>query len=131
MMALAYSFGFAVSTIVNFILSRIWVFQNVDKKINTKSQKSFWIFTGLGAGGFFLGLGLQELGTYICSASFGLDITSVGYLNFWKQAAGVTLAWALVSVLGTCVTLVYNYLTRKFLLFREPKKEEPSDSSLS
>src|SRR5574344_2347496 len=43
-LALAYTVGYVIGSIVNFLLSTYWVFQNVDKSADTKSQKAWWIF---------------------------------------------------------------------------------------
>jgi putative flippase GtrA len=123
--AIATTVGFVISTIINFSLSRNWVFQNVDKNINTKSQKAFWTYFGLGAGGWILGVALMEVGLWLCNLLFkmnlSLDITS-------NQAGASTFSkafWAYVICFGlkTLVVLFYNYFTRKHLIFKEPKEE--------
>ncbi|MDD3099651.1 MAG: GtrA family protein, partial [Bacilli bacterium] len=43
--------GFLVSVIANYLLSVIWVFQNVDQKADVKSKKNIFLFVALSAGG--------------------------------------------------------------------------------
>jgi putative flippase GtrA len=125
----AYSVGFMVSTVVNYFLSLIWVFQNVDEKKekDAKSQKGWWIFVLLGVGGFFLGLGLQQLGNLICLRAWSIQIADVKLSNLTQQGTSVFWAFTIVFVLKTCVTLVYNYLTRKLILFKAPKEEKKAE----
>ncbi|MCQ2798921.1 MAG: GtrA family protein [Bacilli bacterium] len=130
--AIAILVAFIVSTVINFILSRVWVFQNVDKNINTKSAKSFWTYVGLGAGGFFLGLALQEAGVFICDITMGIkiayDITKISWAELFTTGGIVFWAFVIIFVVKTIVTMIYNYLTRKFIIFKAPKKgaEEPA-----
>jgi putative flippase GtrA len=124
---IAVAVGFLISTIVNFTLSRLWVFQNVDEKKNYNTQKYFWVYAGLGFGGFLLGLGLQELGVYICRTAWAIDLTLDPFAdNVWGNLfnEGGIPFWAYVGVfcLKTIVTLIYNYFTRKKIIFKEPKK---------
>lgn len=125
---LATTIAFIIANIVNFSFSRLYVFQNVDKSINTKSQKAWWTYFGLGAGGWLLGLGLQELGFWICNISFGLnlslDITKVSLLSALQTFDKATWAFIIVFCLKTCVTMVYNYTTRKKIIFKAPKEEK-------
>lgn len=130
---LAYGFSasiaFFISNIVNFSFSRTWVFQNVDKSINTKSQKAWWTYFGLGAGGWLLGVALQEFGFWICNSAWSLNLSyDITKVSLWAGLTSLDQStWAFVIVFGlkTCVTMVYNYLTRKHLIFKKPK-EDPS-----
>lgn len=130
--AIAILVAFAVSTVVNFMFSRLWVFQNVDKNINTKSAKSFWTYVGLGAGGFFLGLALQEAGVFVCDITMGIkiayDITKVSWSELFTTGGMVFWAFVIIFVIKTIITMIYNYLTRKLIIFKAPKKvvEEPA-----
>lgn len=126
--AVAIIVAFAVSTVVNFALSRLWVFQNVDKKINTKSAKSFWTYVGLGFLGLLIGLGVQEGGVFLCdtvwSVGISYDVTQVSWATLFTE--GGLAFWCFVAIFAvkTVVTMIYNYLTRKFIIFKAPKKEE-------
>lgn len=121
--------SFLVSCLVNFFISRLWVYQNVDKKINTKTPKAFWTYVGLSALGWLLGLGLQEAGVLLCNQLYPdlnltVNFTQVSWTDLWNEAGLAFWAFAIIFVIKTCVTLVYNYLTRKFIIFKAPKKDE-------
>lgn len=121
--------SFLASCLVNFFLSRLWVYQNVDKKVNTKTQKAFWTYVGLSAIGWLIGLGLQEVGVLVCNSvwpelNLSINFVKVSWSDLWNKAGLAFWAFAVIFVLKTCVTLVYNYLTRKLIIFKAPKKEE-------
>lgn len=92
--------GFIAGLIFNYIFSIIFVFIDSDTK-SAKSVKGFIYFTLLSA----VGLGIHLLGMYI-----GNDLLKI---NEW-----------IVKIILTLVVLVFNYLTRKFLLFNKPKTEQ-------
>ncbi len=126
---IATTISFLVSCIVNFFISRLWVYQNVDKSINTKSAKSFWTYVGLSALGWLIGLGIQEAGVFTCNTiwpdiNLSIDFVKVSWSDLWNQAGLAFWAFVVIFVIKTCVTLVYNYLTRKFIIFKEPKKKK-------
>lgn len=126
---IATTISFLVSCVVNFFISRLWVYQNVDKNINTKSAKSFWTYVGLSALGWLIGLGIQEAGVFTCNTiwpdiNLSIDFVKVSWADLWNQAGLAFWAFVVIFVIKTCVTLVYNYLTRKFIIFKEPKKKK-------
>lgn len=124
--AIAITVSFFVSSMVNFFLSRIWVFQDVDSSINTNNQKTFWFYVALGAGGWFIGLAIQEFGVYICNAAYSLnlslDVTKATFSTLFQEGGLAFWAFVAIFIIKTCVTMVYNYLTRKILIFKAPKK---------
>lgn len=126
---IAVTVGFLISTIFNYLLSLLWVFQNVkdEKKAHSKSYMLYFVI--LSAIGLGIGIGLQALGQWICQSSFNININEVKFSNIFSQTAGPFWAFAIVFVLKTCVTLVYNYVSRKFLLFRAPKDGEKAAAS--
>lgn len=133
---LSVTIAFIVATIVNFIFSRLWVYQNVDKSINTKSFKAFWIYFFLGLGGWAIGLGLQELGVFVCNTIYTdlhltYDFTKVSFESLFTEGGLAFWAFVVIFVIKTIVTMVYNYLTRKFVIFKKPKKEEENFASPS
>jgi len=122
--AIAVTVGFLVSTIFNYVLSLVWVFKNVKDEKKVKSPSSILVFVLLSAIGLALGIGLQEAGQLICSSNFAIDISKVSFTNVFTQNSGPFWAFCVVFVIKTSVTMVYNYVSRKFLLFRAPKKDE-------
>ncbi|HBM99711.1 MAG TPA: hypothetical protein DD384_00455 [Firmicutes bacterium] len=121
--------SFLASCFVNFFLSRLWVYQNVDKKVNTKTQKAFWTYVGLAALGWLLGLGIQEAGVLLCNSfwpelKLSINFVKVSLGDLWNEAGLAFWAFVVIFVIKTCITLVYNYLTRKHIIFKAPKKEE-------
>lgn len=94
--------GFLVGLIVNYILSILFVF---NEKGNSKSAKGFMVFTLLSV----VGLGINILGTFI-----GFDLL---HLNQW-----------LVKIVMVFVVLVYNYISKKLLLFKNKNKSKESEN---
>lgn len=92
------SVGFLVGLVVNYILSIAFVF---NEKGNSKSAKGFVVFTALSV----VGLGINILGTYI-----GFDLLK---LNQW-----------LVKIIMILVVLVYNYISKKLVLFKNKKSKD-------
>lgn len=94
--------GFLVGLIVNYVLSILFVF---NEKGNSKSAKGFMVFALLSA----VGLGINILGTFI-----GFDLL---HLNQW-----------LVKIVMVFVVLVYNYISKKLLLFKNKNKSKESEN---
>ena len=125
--AICVAAGFIVSVIVNFFLSKGWVFQNVDKDYG--KARYFWLYFGLSFLGLLLGIAIMAFGEWICDASFGFryplnpfadsiwgDLFAEGGAPFW--------AYVIIFIIKTLIVLIYNYLTRKFIIFKEPKAKK-------
>ncbi|OQA78060.1 MAG: GtrA-like protein [Tenericutes bacterium ADurb.Bin239] len=102
---LAALFGFIFGVITNYILSVIVVFKNVANKKTSRSAKGFIIFVLLSAGGFLINYVIKEVGNLIIP----MEDNYIWFLFIFGVA--------------TFVVLIYNYVTRKLILFR-PKKQE-------
>lgn len=115
--------GFIVGVIVNYLLSIIWVFQNVENKEKTKSQKSFWLFVLLGFVGMLIGLGIFYAFRYTILActnwTFDIDVGK-NTINFTSPQF---YAYFGVFCFQTLIVLAYNYITRKKFIFKEKKEE--------
>jgi len=117
--------GFAVSVVANYILSVIWVFQNIDEKIKVKSKKNLVLFILLSAGGLLLGmavmLGFESLSFNALHVDINNWINDFA-IHYLRSAA----FWFFTLFFGvkTLVVLSYNYLTRKKLIFRAPKEAD-------
>lgn len=90
--------GFLAGLIVNYVLSVAFVFLN---KGNSKTARGFIEFSLLSA----VGLGLHEAGMYVMNSIFGV--------NEW-----------IVKIAMTVIVLIYNYVSRKLLIFRKSEKKE-------
>ena len=88
--------GFCVGLLVNYVLSIAFVFND---KGNSKSAKGFLAFTVLSV----IGLIINIIGTFI-----GFDLM---HLNQW-----------LVKIIMILIVLVYNYISKKLLLFKKNKQ---------
>lgn len=128
--------GFIVGVILNYILSTYWVFKGKKDKKTTKSVKFIILFVVFSAIAYGLSLGTYELSRIIIDASTHININdaNIKYImqfKFWGDA----LFWlfALAFILKTLIGLVWNYVTRKFILYKEDKKveEEPNDKELN
>lgn len=126
--AIAVTVGFVISCCVNFVLSRTVVFKNVDKSINTKTAKAFWTYFFLAVGGWLIGLALQEAGVFLCNylwqLDISLDIANVSWGNLLETGGLAFWAFLVIFVIKTIVTLIYNYTTRKLIIFKAPKEEQ-------
>lgn len=97
--------GFTVGLIVNYIFSVLFVF---DHKGKSKSVGGFLVFTLLSA----VGLGMHIGGMYV-----GYNVL---HINEW-----------IVKIVLTFVVLVYNYTSKRLLLFRKAKEKEQSGAETS
>lgn len=89
--------GFVAGLIVNYILSKVFVFKQEVKK----EVKAFIIFSFVGV----VGLGLTELGMWL-----GSDV--------WK------FDYRIAKVAMTGVVLIWNYTGRKILVFNKRQEKE-------
>ena len=89
--------GFIFGLIFNYVFSILFVFEEKGK---SKSVVRFISFSLLS----FIGLCIHLLGMYI-----GYDLLKI---NEW-----------IVKIILTLIVLVYNYLTRKLLIFKKVKEE--------
>ncbi len=118
--------GFIVGVLVNYLLSRIWVFQNVEDKKKSNSAGSFFLFVFLGFVGllisllifwgavFMVPLMMEGVDVYEGSKSISIDFAFLSNSSFW--------AYFVVFAFSTIVVMVWNYLSRKKWIFKAPKK---------
>ena len=100
--------GFTLGVIVNYILSILVVFKDVENKKTSRSVGGFLAFVGLGFIGLLINIAIKELGNRIIlfESSF-----------IW---------FAFVFAFVTLIVLIYNYISRKLILFRPKKNEKTS-----
>ncbi len=120
--------GFLVATPATWSLTAIWGFRNVRKEDEVKAkslkgslQFALWSFFAL-----LLGAVIQFIGYMTCIewSGWGLDILNGFEFSKIFSGAGSPIfwAWIIVFVIRTSFTMVFNYLTRKFILYRAPKE---------
>ncbi len=89
------TFGFMVGVLVNYICSVYMVFKSTTNKDKSRTAYGRFLFVLLASVGLFMGYGFQYL---------FFDFIGLGYL--------------LSFVLRTLIVLVWNYLSRKFFIFK-------------
>lgn len=120
--------GFIVGVVVNYFISTYWVYQNVDKEVKTKSKRFITWFVILSLIAMLLSIGTMLLCDLVVTKAMQLDsivevsiisliknygISFLSQVNFWSYFVSF--------VLKTLVGLVWNYFTRKYFLYKEPK----------
>lgn len=90
--------GFVIGVFVNYAMSIFFVFNDND---DVRTVKGFFLFAALSTGGLLL----HEIGMWGLHIQFNV--------NEW-----------LVKIIMTVVVMVYNFITRKLLLFNGKKKVE-------
>ncbi|MCQ2793496.1 MAG: GtrA family protein [Bacilli bacterium] len=122
-------FGFVIGTIVNYLLSTFWVYQNVDKDIKTKSPRFITLFTVFSFCALALSIGTMLLCNLVVTKGIGFEsIVELSIIDLIKQfgisflAQGIFWAYFISFCIKTLVGLVFNYFTRKYILYKEPKE---------
>ena len=117
--------GFLVGVVLNYLLSTFWVFTGVDNTKKTKTFGFIMLFILFSAIAFGLSWGTYEL----CHIFFlnvlkidiyGQDITVILKFTFWTNAA--FWLFSVAFVLKTIVGLIWNYFTRKYILYKNKNK---------
>ena len=129
--AIALLAGFIVGVTLNYILSTYWVFKGKQDKSVTKSTKFIVLFVIFSAIAYGLSYGTYELCRIISFNAWQINIndSNIQYIlkfTFWGDA----LFWLffLAFFLKTLVGLIWNYFTRKYILYkRKPQKEQQEE----
>lgn len=122
--------GFIGGVILNYILSTYWVYQNVDKNTNTKSTKFKILFVLLSLGAMLVSIGAMLLCNLVSVNAWGLDIVDVSVMELIKEfgfnflSKAIFWAYFVSFCIKTLVGLIFNYLTRKFILYKAPKEKD-------
>ena len=118
--------GFLVGVTLNYILSTFWVFKGKQDRNVTKSKKFIILFVIFSAVAYGLSYGTYELYRIIIAKAAGYNINdaNIQYIlqfTFWGDA----LFWLffLAFFLKTLVGLIWNYFTRKFILYKRKIKK--------
>ena len=113
--------GFIVGVILNYILSTFWVFKGAQDRNVTKSARFIILFVIFSAIAYGLSYGTYELCRVIFqnTANVNINDATIKYIlqfTFWGDA--LFLLYFLAFFLKTLVGLIWNYFTRKFILYR-------------
>ena len=123
--------GFLIATPATWSLTSVWGFRNVTKESEAKAKSlkgmlvfTFWAFAGLLGGAV-----IQFLGYMTCLEWTGWNINILGGFDFSKMFGEggdikIFWAWAVVMVIRTAFTMVFNYVTRKIFIYKAPKEAE-------
>ena len=124
--AIALLAGFIVGVFLNYILSTYWVFRGKQDAKVTKSIGFIIAFVLLSVVAYGLSYGTYELCRIIINNTLHMNINeaSITYIfipKHWLEA----LFWLFIMafVLKTLVGLIWNYFTRKYILYRRRSKE--------
>lgn len=117
--------GFLIATPATWSLNAVWAFRNVEDEKGAKSLKgavlfTFYAFLGL-VGASIIGF----LGYMTCREWSGLhvNILKVDFNTLFRSDIVTFWAYTVVFVLKTAFSTIFNYLIRKFVLYKAPKKE--------
>ena len=124
--------GFIFGVIVNYLISTFWVYQNVDKNVKTKSKLFITLFILLSLAAMLLSIGAMLLCNLIVVSAWGNEnsIVNLSVMELIKangiKFLGTFIFWAyfISFCIKTLVGLVFNYFTRKYILYKEPKNKE-------
>lgn len=125
--------GFVIGVTINYFLSTFWVYQNVEDNAKSKTPKFILYFVLLSIGGLIVSIIAMLLCDLVVKASFGYSISDTSLMelikkdgiNFLKQ--GIFWSYFISFCIKTLAGLVFNYLTRKFILYKAPKQEKPKN----
>ena len=123
--AIALLAGFLVGVTLNYILSTFWVFKGKQDRNVTKSTRFIILFVIFSAIAYGLSYGTYESCRFVFNSAWAININeaTISYIfqfTFWGDA----LFWLyfLAFFLKTLVGLIWNYFTRKYILYK--RKEE-------
>ncbi len=121
--------GFIFGVIVNYLISTFWVYQNVDKSVKTKSKTFILWFVLLSLAAMLLSIGAMLLCDLVVVHGLQMpSIVDMSLMQLIKENGWAFLAnnifWAyfISFCIKTIVGLVFNYFTRKYILYKEPKQ---------
>ncbi len=126
--AISTATGFIVSVIVNYLISTFWVYQNVKDEKAAKTPKFILFFILLSIGALILSVGAMEICNLLTEAIWHFNVVDDSIMELIKNFGWGFLKeqvfWAYIVSFGikTLVGLVFNYFTRKYILYKAPKE---------
>lgn len=123
--------GFVFGVIVNYLISTFWVYQNVDKDVKTKSKTFIMWFVLLSLAAMLLSIGAMLLCNLVVVSAWGNEnsIVNLSVMELIKEhgfgflSKFIFWAYFISFCVKTIVGLVFNYFTRKYILYKEPKEK--------
>ena len=118
--------GFIVGVILNYILSTYWVFRGKQDKAVTKSTRFIVLFVIFSAIAYGLSFLTYEGCRWLFSMNPGVNINmcTIDYIlkfQFWGDL--VFWLYTVAFILKTLVGLIWNYFTRKYILYRSKPEQ--------
>lgn len=114
--------GFIVSLVVNYFLSAYWVYKHTDKSIDKKSPKVLGLFTLFSLIGLFIGIGIMigfdALDNHFIHADFENWLKFITDSKNYPFSVKAFLYAGLFYGIKTLIVLAWNYLSRKFFIFK-------------
>lgn len=116
--------GFIVGVIGNYFLSTYWVFKGKKDEKTVKSPLFITKFVILSIVACLLSIGTMVLCQIICQEVWNVEISNdqlqkIFTFTFWDDV--VFWAYFISFCLKTLIGLIWNYLTRKYILYKEEK----------
>ena len=120
--------GFAVGVVINYVLSVIWVYKNVDEKVNVKSTRNKLLFLGLSLIGLGIGIAIMIGFDAFDQTVIHSDFENwLGFITKGNPFSFKAFIWAILFFgFKTLIVLIWNYLSRKKLIFKS--KDESSSN---
>ena len=113
--------GFVVGVILNYILSTYWVFKGKQDAKVTKSIGFILAFVLLSVIAYGLSYGTYELCRMLFWNTLKININEAGLAFIFQPKHWIeALFWLFILAffLKTLVGLIWNYFTRKYILYR-------------
>lgn len=125
--------GFLIGVIANYILSTFWVFKGGKNESKTKTPTFIVLFVLLSIGALLLSVGTMELLRIIVFKVWNINIVEHGFetiLNFTFYKDQIFWVYFLCFCIKTLIGLIWNYLTRKFILYKTDNKVEINEEEV-
>ncbi|MCD8204075.1 MAG: GtrA family protein [Coprobacillus sp.] len=125
---IATAMGFIISVIPNYFLSTYWVYKRVTERIKKESKTASFIvkFVLLSLAALLISVLFMWLAQWTCEAAWGLDISS----EYGRQSRAEFWAYLVCFILKSAIALLFNYFTRKFVLYKSDTSKEHAAESM-
>ncbi len=112
--------GFLIALPSTWSLSAVWAFKDAEDKEGTRSAKGMAKFALFAFLGLLCGAIVQFLGYMTCIewSGWGINILDIDFSTLFGSDVLVFWSYTVVFVLKTAATTIFNYVTRKFILYK-------------